>query len=85
LATAITQGITHCDPLCFTTSDIIDHAISGRLSCSHLPSAPFPVKKETKIDPDFPTPYVIIGIAAGVKSDQFKFLVKVKPDGICVA
>jgi hypothetical protein len=48
-------------------------------------SSGFPVKKESKIDPDFPPSYVIIGITAGVKSDQFKSLVKVKPDGICVA
>ena len=42
-----------------------------------LPSAPFPVEKVSEVDPDLPAVNVIVRIAAGIKADQFKTLMKI--------
>ena len=52
---------------------------------AYLSSASFPVEKESEIDPDFVPPDIIIRIAAGVQTDQFESLVKIKPDCLRVA
>lgn len=47
-----------------------------------LPPFFFPMQEKSQIDPDFPPFYVIIGITACVKSDEFKSFVKIKADRV---
>ena len=37
-----------------------------------LSSAPFPVEKVSEVNPDFPAADIIVCIAAGIKTDQFR-------------
>ena len=48
-------------------------------------SSGFPVKKESKIDPDFVPTNVVIGMAACIKADQFESLMEIKSDRFGVA
>jgi hypothetical protein len=43
------------------------------------------VEKESEIDPDFMPPDIIIRITAGVQTDQFESLAKIKTDCFCIA
>ena len=49
-----------------------------------LPSASFSVKKVSEVDPDLPAADIIVCIAAGIKTDQLKTLMKIESDGIYI-
>lgn len=50
-----------------------------------LSSAPFPVEEKAEVKPDFLASNIIVCIAASVKTDQFKTLMKIESDCICIA
>ena len=54
----------------------MDHALS---------SAPFSVEKESEVDPDLPAANIIVCIAASIKTDQLKSLMKIESDCVCIA
>ena len=43
------------------------------------------MKKVSEIDPDLSASDIIVCIAAGIKTDQFKTLMKIESDGVGVA
>ena len=52
----------------------------GRLS-----PAPFSVEEVSKVDSDLSAANIIVRIAAGIITDQFKPLMKIESDGVCIA
>ncbi len=50
-----------------------------------LSPAPFSVEEVSKVDSDLSAADIIVRIAAGVKTDQFKPLMKIESDGVCIA
>ncbi len=50
-----------------------------------LSSVPFSVKKVSEVDSDLSASDIIVCIAASIKTDQFKTLMKIKSDCICIA
>ena len=50
-----------------------------------LSPAPFPVEEVSEVDPDLSAADIVIRIAAGIKTDQFKPLMKIESDGVCIA
>ena len=50
-----------------------------------LSSATFPVEKVSEVDSNLPATDIVVRIAAGIKAYQFKPLMKIEPDSICIA
>ena len=57
---------------------MIHHLIDG------LSPAPFSVEEVSKVDSDLSAANIIVRIAAGIKTDQFKPLMKIESDCICI-
>ena len=57
----------------------------GTLEIAHLSSDSFSVEKIAEIDPNLPAANIIVCIAASIKTNQFKALMKIESNCICIA
>ena len=57
----------------------------GTLEIAHLSSDSFSVEKIAEIDPNLPAANIIVCIAASIKTNQFKALMKIESNCIRIA